>query len=162
MNRTLIYDYCFARVRTLLRVCAYQVVVLEDHVVGLGLPTQAQQADDVGVAELRKHFGLAAEVQLELLVSGLQALHQHHRLLLALLDTLGFAQQHLTKLPLACAHNHKESMSEHISFCFVELPKKLQRRDEVSNNSEHKDVHHPLMFAKQDCLNQSTQSGDGL
>lgn len=83
----------------LLFLCNYQVIVLEDHVVGLCLPTQAQQADNVGVAELGEHFSFAAEVELELFVSGLQALHQHDRLFLALLDTLSFAQQHLAKLP---------------------------------------------------------------
>ncbi|TNN61322.1 hypothetical protein EYF80_028449 [Liparis tanakae] len=67
----------------------------------------AQQADDVGVAELCKHFGFAPEVELELLISGLQALHQHHRLLLTLLETLSFAQQHLTKLPFALEHESK-------------------------------------------------------
>lgn len=70
--------------------------------MGLRLPAQTQQADHIRVAELGEHFGFAAEVELELFVSGLQALHQHHRLLLALLDTLGFAQKHLAELPFAC------------------------------------------------------------
>lgn len=78
---------------------SYQVVVVKDHVVRLRLFAQAQQTGDVGVAELGKHLGLAAKVELQLLVPGLQALHQHHHLLLALLDTLGFAEQHLPKLP---------------------------------------------------------------
>lgn len=78
---------------------SYQVVVVEDHVVRLRLLAQAQQTGDVGVAELAEHLGLAAKVELQLLVPGLQALHQHHHLLLALLDTLGFAEQHLAKLP---------------------------------------------------------------
>lgn len=82
-------------------VCSHQVVVLQDHVVRLGLPAEPQQPHHVGVAELGEHLGLAAEVQLQLLVSALQALHQHHRLLLALLHTLSFAQQHLAKLPFA-------------------------------------------------------------
>lgn len=76
----------------------YQVTVLQDHVVGLRLPTQTQQAHDVGLAELGEHFGFAAEIELELFVSGLQTFHQHHRLLLALFDALSFAEQHLAEL----------------------------------------------------------------
>lgn len=64
----------------------------------LCFPAQAQQADHVGVAQLGEHLRLAAEVLLQLLVSGLQTLHQHHRLLLALLDAFGFGQQHLAEL----------------------------------------------------------------
>lgn len=82
---------CLQSLCVLLFLCNYQVVVLQDHVVGLCLPTQAQQADDVGVTQLGEHFSFTAEVELELFVSGLQALHQHHCLLLALLDALSFA-----------------------------------------------------------------------
>lgn len=85
---------------------SYQVVVVEDHVVRLRLLAQAQQTGDVGVAELAEHLSLAAEVELQLLVPGLQALHQHHHLVLALLDALGFAQQHLAKLPFAWPNVH--------------------------------------------------------
>lgn len=70
--------------------CDYQVIVLQDHVVWLRLPAEAHQADDVGVAELAEHFGFTAEVELKLLISGLQAFYQHHRLLLVLFDTFSF------------------------------------------------------------------------
>lgn len=85
----------------------YQVVVLQDHVVWLRLLAEPQQPHHVGVAELGEHLGLAAEVELKLLVSGLQGLHQDHRLHLALLHPLRLGQQHLAELPLTWSHKKK-------------------------------------------------------
>lgn len=72
--------------------CAYQVIVLQDHVVRLSLSADAQQANHIRVVQLAEHFSFTSEVALQLLVSGLQTLHQNHRLSVTFFNAFSFGQ----------------------------------------------------------------------
>lgn len=76
--------------------------------MGLGLAAQPQQPHHVGVVQLAEHLRLAPEVQLQLLVPRLQALHQHQRLALAVLRSLRLGQEDFAKLPPACRGTGEE------------------------------------------------------
>lgn len=78
----------------------HHVGILQDHVLGLRFPAHAQYAGDVGVAELGEHVTLSAKLLLKLLVTRLQALHQHHGLLLLLLPQLGLGKEYVSELTL--------------------------------------------------------------
>lgn len=93
---------------------AYQVHVLQHHVVGLGLPAQPQEPHHIGVAQLPEHLQLSPEVQLLLLVPALQALHKHQGLCHPLLQALRLRQEHLPKLAFPCGHRSQSANGLHL------------------------------------------------
>lgn len=94
---------------------AYQVHILQHHVMGLGLTTQPQEPHHIGMVQLPEHLKLPPEVQLLLLVPALQALHKHQGLCHPLLQALRLCQEYLSKLTFPCGYKSESASCLHPS-----------------------------------------------
>lgn len=70
---------------------------------------EAKQAYDVGVIQFTEHVDLPPELSLRELVPAQQTLHQNHSLFFTRFDPPRFGQEHLAKLPFACARTQNQT-----------------------------------------------------